>query len=182
MSKIDHSLFSAHEHALEDAYGSCPECGSDLQLKHSKSGPFVGCTAYPACHFSKPLHDNQTATLKTIDGTECPKCSSQLAIKKGRYGMFIGCTNFPECQYIEHVQSHEQTSITCPKCKKGSLIERTNKYGKRFFACDDYPKCRYVVNFTPLAQSCPRCGWGIMIDKKGVVQCPQPMCGYKEEK
>lgn len=33
MSKIDHSLFSAHEHALEDAFGDCPDCGKPLHIK-----------------------------------------------------------------------------------------------------------------------------------------------------
>ena len=181
MSKIDHSLFSAHEHALEDAYGPCPKCGQSLQVRHGKSGPFIGCSGYPGCDFIKPLHEHQTTTLKEIAGTSCPECASPLAIKKGRYGMFIGCTNFPDCHHIEQIKQQHETAITCPQCNEGELIERTNKYGKRFFACNHYPQCRYVVNSPPVAESCPKCGWGILLDKKGKRHCPQSDCDYTAE-
>ncbi len=29
----------------------CPECGAKLVLRHSRRGPFVGCSAYPKCHY-----------------------------------------------------------------------------------------------------------------------------------
>lgn len=180
MSKIDHSLFEAHEHALEHQYGPCPDCGQELRIRNSKSGPFIGCSGYPDCHYAKPLHDNQTTTLKVIEDSHCPECGSSMAIKKGRYGMFIGCTNFPACHHIENAKPQTDTSVTCPKCQQGHLLDRTNKYGKRFFACNRYPECRYVVNFAPVEKSCPDCGWAILVEKKGRLVCPQPLCGYKE--
>lgn len=180
MSKIDHSLFSAHEHALEDSFGPCPECGQQLKLKRGKTGAFIGCSDYPTCDYTRPLHDQQISTLKLIDNSHCPECGSQMAIKKGRFGMFIGCSNFPACHHIEKIQQQHDTSVPCPQCESGKLIEKTNRYGKRFFSCDHYPKCRYVVNFEPIAQSCPKCGWGILIKKKGQLSCPQTNCDYKE--
>ena len=44
-NKIDHQLFSAHEHALEQQ--ACPKCQSEqregaLHLSHVKHGPFCG--------------------------------------------------------------------------------------------------------------------------------------------
>lgn len=177
MSKIDSSLFSGPS----QADGTCPECDAPLHIRQGKAGPFVGCSAYPSCTFSKPLHDNHTTVLKEIAGTDCPECGCTMAIKKGRYGMFIGCTNFPACHHIEPIKTQQDTQITCPKCQKGHMLERTNKYGKRFFACDDYPACRYVVNFPPIAQSCPECGWQLLINKKGKVCCPQPACDYQQE-
>ncbi|MCG6295251.1 topoisomerase DNA-binding C4 zinc finger domain-containing protein, partial [Vibrio vulnificus] len=44
-SKIDRTLFSAHEHALE--HTPCPQCGGELVLKHGKHGAFLGCNQYP---------------------------------------------------------------------------------------------------------------------------------------
>lgn len=175
MSKIDHSLFDGPAHD----FGTCPECENPLQIRNGKTGPFIGCSAYPTCTFSKPLHDNQTTVLKEIPQTACPDCGAVMAIKNGRYGMFIGCTNFPECHHIEPIKTQEDTELSCPKCKKGHIIERTNKYGKRFYACDNYPTCRYVVNFAPVAGTCPDCGWQLLIKKKGQVCCPQPLCDYK---
>ena len=34
----------------------CPECGSLLTQRKGKYGPFIGCTAYPQCRFTRPLH------------------------------------------------------------------------------------------------------------------------------
>lgn len=185
MSKIDHSLFKADEHALEEAYGLCPDCNQKLQLKRSKAGPFIGCSAYPSCEFTKPLHENETSQLKLIEGSSCKKCASQLAIKKGRFGLFIGCTNFPECDFIESIKQQDKTNLACPECNNGSLLKRANKYGKSFYACDQFPKCKYAVNFPPVDSSCPKCGWTIMLEKKMADGlrwiCPQKHCNHKTE-
>ena len=37
MSKIDHHLFSAHEHAFERE--PCPQCGAELVIRQGKHGP-----------------------------------------------------------------------------------------------------------------------------------------------
>ena len=183
MSKIDHSLFSAHEHALEEAFGLCPECGAKLHLKHGKSGKFIGCSQYPNCSYTKPLHETETTELKKIEGSHCPECDSQLAIKKGRYGLFIGCSNFPECHHIEPIKKESDTKLTCPLCKEGHLVKRTNKYGKNFFACSEFPSCKYAVNHPPVNKTCPKCSWPIMTEKtthqSKVLQCPQRTCLFK---
>ncbi|MCV2886571.1 topoisomerase DNA-binding C4 zinc finger domain-containing protein [Aestuariibacter sp. AA17] len=183
MSKIDHSLFKASEHALENAFGTCPLCDAQLRIRNSKNGRFIGCTHYPECTFSKPLHETETTQLKVIDGSSCPECQQALAIKKGRFGLFIGCTAFPECHHIETVKQQSDTEVACPKCKKGKLIKRTNKYGKTFYACNQYPHCKYLLNSKPVAKSCEACGWAVMIEKNttnGVVcLCPQKDCQHK---
>ena len=185
MSKIDHSLFSAHEHALEQAYGQCPECQSQLQIKHGKSGAFLGCSTYPACHFSKPLHEYESAVIKQLDGASCPECGGDLAIKKGRFGFFVGCSQFPICHYHANFQEKHSTDVTCPSCQSGKLVERNNKYGKTFYACDAYPKCKYVLNHNPVAQACPDCGWLVLVKKQTakhtLLECPQKSCGYTQE-
>lgn len=184
MSKIDHSLFAANAHALEAAYGRCPECDQALAIKHGKSGPFLGCSGYPECHFSKPLHEHEDATLKLIDGSECPLCHAVLAVKRGRYGLFIGCSQFPVCHYIEKLNTQEDSKITCPQCKQGHLVKRINKYGKHFYACDQYPKCKYLLNAEPVAESCPSCGFKLLQQRsvKGrmEISCANKTCNYKK--
>ncbi|TRY28930.1 topoisomerase DNA-binding C4 zinc finger domain-containing protein [Aliiglaciecola sp. M165] len=180
MSKIDHSLFAAHEHALEGNFGECPECNGKLAVRRGKTGAFLGCEHYPSCHFSKPLHDNHTEEIKQIEGSECPDCGKVLSIKKGRYGLFIGCSGFPDCHHIEGVKQQTDVHVHCPKCATGKLIQRTNKYGKTFYSCDAYPKCKYLLNHKPVAKSCPKCHWAVMVEKqKGeqrIFQCPQKNC------
>ncbi len=183
MTKPSPDLFEPNENAVDKTLEPCPDCGAELVIRNSKSGPFIGCSTYPDCNFIRNMGDNQVAVVKLLDQPACPECNSQLAVKNGRYGMFIGCTDFPACKYIAHLDEEEDTGVPCPSCKKGELFQRNNRYGKTFYACDAYPKCKYVVNFKPVLQSCPQCQWQILIEKqtaKGLqLQCPQKSCKYK---
>lgn len=186
MSNSDKTLFTRHEHALDKTDEICPECASKLQIKHGKSGAFLGCSNYPNCQYSKQLHEHERVEDKILAGSECPLCQSLLAVKQGRYGMFIGCTNYPECHYIEEDKAKE-AGVACPQCKKqgkqGELHEKTNRFGKVFYGCDQYPQCKYIVNYPPVAQLCPECSWSILVKRKmaagEVLICPQKHCHYK---
>jgi ssDNA-binding Zn-finger/Zn-ribbon topoisomerase 1 len=41
---------------MTDAKLTCPECGSPMQLRNSKFGPFYGCTRYPDCTAAHGAH------------------------------------------------------------------------------------------------------------------------------
>jgi len=205
MAKIDHSLFSADQHALDEAYGKCPECAGQLILKHANKSSFLACQNYPACKHTQQLHKNDVTVLKVMDGTTCPECAEPLAVKKGRYGMFIGCTGFPDCHFIAtrdmvtkdgvvksntntaDANGNEQSAValSCPKCRHGTLVKRQNKFGKYFYACDDYPKCKYMVNSLPVDKACESCGWKVLVQvdknhpEKGLM-CPQVNCQHKQ--
>ncbi|WP_458735808.1 DNA topoisomerase family protein [Zobellella taiwanensis] len=178
MSKIDHSLFSVQQGGGQDE--RCPRCGSLLQLRQGKHGPFLGCASYPGCDYLRPLrvieHDEDIE--KVLDGSACPLCAHPLAIRKGRYGLFIGCTHYPDCHYVADVNDQGNSDPLCPACGRGHLVARTSRYGKRFYACDAYPGCRYVINEKPVATACPDCGFGILAERRGQVYCPNKGCGY----
>ncbi len=186
MSSSEKPLFTRHEHALEKVDESCPECGSELQIKRGKSGAFLGCSAYPKCHYSKPLYEHERVEDKILEGSECPLCQHLLAVKQGRYGMFIGCTNYPKCHYIEE-EKPKDAGVACPQCKKqgkkGELNKKTNRFGKVFYACDQYPQCKYIVNYPPVAKTCPQCSWSILVKRSmamgEILVCPQKQCNYK---
>lgn len=179
MNDSQRRLFTAQQNPID----SCPECGADTVIRHSKSGPFIGCSQYPNCQFTRPLNDHQVHTVKLLDNPSCPQCQAQLAVKNGRFGMFIGCTNFPECNYIANMNAEQDTGVTCPKCTQGQLLQRSNRYGKTFFACNAYPKCKYTVKLKPVARRCPQCDWPILVEKKTATgvswQCPQKSCDYQ---
>jgi putative DNA topoisomerase len=176
------ALFNQHEHALEKAYEVCPMCGAELHLKNSKSGPFWGCSQYPVCTYTRALNEQERIEDQVLAGSECPECGSLLAVKQGRYGIFIGCTNYPECHHIEE-EKPKEALVACPKCKKGELQERISRFGKTFYSCDQYPSCKYIVNYPPVAQTCPECAWPILVKRqmaKGeILMCPQKKCTYK---
>lgn len=166
-SKIDNELFSAHEHALETEH--CPQCGGQLQMKYGKRGAFLGCDHYPECGFMRPLQQNDGHVVKAL-GVACPECGQELVLRQGRYGMFIGCSYYPECHHIESIEKHHQpeseVQLTCPECRKGHIVERNNRFGKVFYSCDNYPKCRFAINQQPVSGACETCGYPLLVKKK----------------
>lgn len=182
MSDSDTPLFTKHEQALEGAREPCPKCGSDIVIKHGKSGPFLGCTSYPECDFTRPIVEHERIEDKELTGTSCPKCGHTLAVKQGRYGMFIGCTNFPVCDHIEDTNQQDDVGIACPSCHSGELLEKANRFGKIFYACNQYPKCKYVVNHPPVEGKCQKCQFPLLIKRQMAagekLQCAQKKCGH----
>ena len=167
----------------------CPDCGAELHIRNSKQGAFLGCTRYPECDYLRPLHE-KSEIKKVLSGTCCPLCSEELVLKQGRYGLFIGCSAYPECEYTAQLtdppkEDEESLHITCPSCKKGELIQRQSRYGKTFYACDNYPTCKYAVNDKPVNEFCPDCHWPILVERKTAatfrIICPKKGCGYRSK-
>ncbi|UJF20082.1 topoisomerase DNA-binding C4 zinc finger domain-containing protein [Vibrio sp. SS-MA-C1-2] len=172
-------LFSMHEHALNDKI--CPVCQGQLSIRHGKNGPFLGCENYPSCHYIGSLNHNDGHIVKELD-IPCPECQQYLVLRQGRYGMFVGCSAYPECHHIEPIDKPDETEIPCPVCHKGELIERKSRYGKRFYACNCYPKCQFAINFKPVLGHCQECGFGVLMEKKlasGMkLQCADKKCHH----
>ncbi|PIT40394.1 DNA topoisomerase I [Snodgrassella alvi] len=171
----------------------CPKCGAhQLQIKFGKRGRFIACSGYPDCDYTRNVNETAEEAAKAaeeptiVEGRSCPKCDGQLVYKRGRYGKFIGCANYPKCKYIEPLEKPKDTGIECPKCHKGSLIERKSRYGKLFYSCNTYPDCDYAVWNPPINEPCPQCAWPILTIKttkrRGTEKvCPQKECGYTEQ-
>jgi len=85
---------------------ACPQCGSPLRERSSKYGPFLGCTNYPECRYTRDLGKSQgnIASDPDVKGEEiCPECGSLLKKRKGRYGEFMGCTGYPQCRFTRQI-------------------------------------------------------------------------------
>ena len=182
MSKIDQQLFSSHEHALEKEYELCPKCGSELSVKNSKNGGFIGCNNYPSCDYTRPLVQHESIDTQVIDGSSCPECGNDLAVKSGRFGIFIGCTHYPECKHIEkHDQEEAGKEITCPICKQGHVEHRTSRFGKTFYGCSEYPDCDFVLWGKPIEEKCPECKSMLIkkfLKKGNTIDCSNKECKY----
>lgn len=139
-----------------------------------------------------PLLENAQEKMEKIPpkfvDEYCPKCGSQLVVRRGRYGEFIACSGFPECKYIKKDNEEEEQlvtlDITCPKCKKGKFVERITKRGrlkgKRFYACDNYPKCKYIVVNKPVDEICPDCKGILTTDGENII-CENKECNYSRK-
>ncbi|MFH4415991.1 MAG: type I DNA topoisomerase [Neisseriaceae bacterium] len=180
---------SRKEVTTQDIEEVCPQCQKhQLQIKYGRWGRFIACPDYPECSYTRPMDQAQgegDQELNVLDGKLCPQCGGQLVYKRGRYGKFIGCANYPQCKHIEPLKKPRDTGVACPKCKKGTLLEKKSHRGKPFFGCSAYPTCDYAIWNTPLNESCPKCGWPILTVKttkrKGSEKvCPQKSCDFSE--
>lgn len=170
----------------------CPNCGKPMVLRSSKTGSqFLGCSGFPECKTAMSLNvmqemeeaerGNSTQAANQICEEKCEKCNSDMVFKTGPYGKYMECTN-PNCKHRKPYR--KSTGVTCPKCGKGTIIERKSKRGTVFFGCDKYPDCDFVLWNEPTGETCPQCGSLLVkkILKKGnVISCSNIKCNYKKQ-
>jgi DNA topoisomerase-1 len=77
-----------------------------------RSGPFLGCSAYPKCRSTKPMPDDLREALKdrlppsaprkptpqVAVSETCPQCGGPMKLRPGRRGYFLGCAKYPKCK------------------------------------------------------------------------------------
>lgn len=100
----------------------CPKCQKGtLVVRQNGKGKFFGCSNYPACSYTEPIHT-------------CPECFNGNLVLNPAIG-FYTCDN-GECD-------HEQAA--CQKCN-ALMVKRQNKTTKEYFmGCSNYSKgCRYT--------------------------------------
>jgi DNA topoisomerase-1 len=107
---------------MEELDEQCPQCGRPLILRSGRFGPFVSCSGFPECKFSKPF------VKKT--GALCPQCGGDLLERKTRKRgkLFYGCANYPTCNFATW---DRPVAGPCPTC--GGLV--TVAQGKQVAAC-----------------------------------------------
>lgn len=162
----------------------CPECGKHLITRFGKFGKFVGCSGYPECKYMRKIDkDGNTAVAQEpeiVEGRTCPKDDGILVIREGRYGKFISCKNYPKCKFIENIDKpsdeENSSSILCPECKTGHIVNKKNRYGNWFYACNNYPKCKTLFNHPVIDEKCPECKYGVLMRKTTKSKGEQIVC------
>lgn len=134
--------------------------------------------------FSKEV-DHAQSQLKDVQvkdklaGFNCSICGAPMVIKMGRYGKFDACSRFPACRNTKAIV--QKIGVTCPKCKKGQVIVRRSRRGRKFYGCSRYPKCDFVSWYKPISRKCPKDGH-FLVEKRtrGGYQVVCPNHDYKE--
>jgi DNA topoisomerase I len=165
---------------------SCPDCGKEMVIKLGRRGKFLACSGFPDCRHTEPLNNGseQETEEPVMSDRTCDKCGAGMLIKNGRYGKFLACSAYPDCKNIQPLVKPKALGISCPQCREGELQEKKSRYGKIFYSCNRYPKCKYALWDQPLAQACPSCNFPVIVEKttkrEGTVhKCPQEDCDYK---
>ncbi|WP_316347564.1 type I DNA topoisomerase [Desulfuromonas acetoxidans] len=161
----------------------CPECGKELVIKLGRSGKFLACSGFPDCRHTEPLEGGDQEEPE-VSEEKCDKCGAPMLIKMGRYGKFLACSAYPDCKNIQPLVKPKALGITCPQCKEGELMEKKSRYGKIFYSCNRYPKCKYALWDQPMEKPCPKCGFELTVEKTtkryGTVhKCPQENCDWE---
>ncbi|HKL48345.1 MAG TPA: type I DNA topoisomerase [Desulfuromonadales bacterium] len=178
---------SKEEVTTEKTDKVCPECGKELVIKLGRAGRFLACSGFPDCRHTEPLGGEEGEKEEPVLTDEkCEKCGSAMQVKQGRYGKFLGCSAYPECKNIQPLVKPKALGIECPECKEGEMMEKKSRYGKTFFSCNRYPKCKYALWDPPKTEPCPKCKWPLTVIKTtkryGTVQkCPREDCDYQNE-
>lgn len=165
---------------------SCPKCDRPMAIKSGRNGIFLACTGFPECrnttNFTRDEKGNivveASAEPRKDEGT-CEKCGRPMAVKNGKFGSFVACTGYPECKNI-WTPKPVSTGVACPeKNCRGMLVERRSKKGKKFYACNQYPKCRFATWDDPFDEACPECGTPVLSIKRPKNSAPSLACRKK---
>lgn len=73
---------------------ACPKCGKPLFMQASKRGLFIGCSGYPECDYTRPLHA-ATAEGDNILGKD-PASGLDVKLLAGRFGPYVQIGEMPE--------------------------------------------------------------------------------------
>jgi len=164
----------------------CPECGKKLVIKLGRRGKFIACSGFPDCRYTAPLNGESKEPEEVVESDQkCDKCGATMLIKNGRYGKFLACSGYPDCKNIQPLEKPKSTGVTCPECREGEIQEKKSRYGKIFYSCNRYPKCKYALWNEPVEQPCPKCHHPLTTRKvtkrEGTMRvCPIKECGFKE--
>jgi len=170
----------------------CPECGSGLIMRFGRFGPFVACSNYPDCKYTRNVDEAPPSESPAAEEEipPCEICGKPMALKRSRFGTFYGCTGYPECKGIRKTgpkpAAPVPTGVPCPECKQGEIVEKRSHRGKTFWSCNRYPDCKFSLWKKPIAQDCPQCGAPFLLEKvtkrHGTQYvCNTEGCGYVED-
>lgn len=141
----------------------------------------------------KKFYDDFAHTLETaeksMDGVKikipdvetdviCERCGRRMVIKSGKFGKFLACPGFPECRNTKPIVV--ETAGECPKCG-GKILQKKSKSGRKYFGCENNPKCDFMTWDEPSSEKCPNCGKTLFKKKGGVLACITENCGYEKQ-
>jgi DNA topoisomerase-1 len=104
----------------------------------------------------------------------CPNCGRKMIIKSGRFGKFAACPAYPECKTTMTLDRDGKVAAPAEKAEEpvvegmqceicgGPVVLKKGRFGE-FYACKDYPKCRFTrQKARKIGVACPKCGGDIV--------------------
>lgn len=163
---------------------ACDKCGSQMVIRWGRNGRFLACSGFPKCRNTKPYESDEEGNIvvaeEEVTDEVCEKCGAKMAVKSGRRGRFLACTAYPECSNTRPVPIGVKCPV--PDCP-GQLVERRSKRNLTFYACNQFPNCKYTLWEKPKTERCEQCREAVpVVSKAGgataVIGCPRQDCPY----
>ena len=176
---------------------NCPSCEKQLHIKMGKNGPFLACSGYPDCSYTRDYERDEKGVITPVESAAgevtdkiCDKCKRPMVIRRGKYGDFLACSGYPDCKNTQSLNTGggtaSATGVKCPeKGCDGELMEKRSKRGKVFYGCNKYPDCTFAIWDKPVDKPCPACDAPFLVEKstkkKGTyLKCLTKDCGHEE--
>lgn len=107
----------------------CPKCAAVLKQTVGRYGPFIACTGYPNCKFTRAISA----------GFSCPECKDHdVVVKSYKNTKFLACSNYPKCKFTAP-ENVEKTP--CKKCDWPFLVPKTGPDKNTTLSCHN-KKCK----------------------------------------
>lgn len=128
---------------------TCPLCESEMIVRYSKAGAFLGCTKFPDCKGLRQMPGeagDADADIPEGELVSCPACGAPMQRKTSKYGEFLACSGYPVCKQSLPLGKDGKPlplpdiKMDCEKCGAAMAV----KMGKNgpFLACSGYPECK----------------------------------------
>ena len=73
--------------------------------------------------------------------------------------------------------------VPCPRCSGGQIVQRTSADARTFYACNQWPRCKFTSSYKPLLGKCPECSSPYLVARqmksRHWVECPNKDCGWR---
>ena len=176
---------------------NCPQCSKELTIKVGKNGPFLACSGYPDCTYSRDYSRDEKGKIQPIElpldeetDLVCDTCGSPMVVKQGKYGKFLACSRYPDCRHTQSLNGNgagEDTGVNCPVngCS-GHIVQKQSRRGKIFYGCSQFPQCDFATWDKPVPHPCSKCGASFLVEKstkrKGTYYaCTTKGCDFEAE-
>lgn len=180
-----------------------PKCNNSVKNRYSQlhfDRGVIGMSDYydkftnglPDSDARKTFHGNNASfsvnefAEPILSDEKCENCGLPMLVKEVRSGKYLACSGHPACNNIQPLVRPKNTYIACPECKEGELIRKQMNSGKVFYACNNYPHCKFSLWDPCVESTCPKCEFPLLVIKmdkrKGEqLKCPKEDCDYTSE-
>lgn len=138
---------------------TCDKCGSGMELREGKYGPYYACTSFPKCARLIPAAEAQAKLAG--------KASKEFDAAPTSAGAAKGGRSSTAARKVSARKTSATVAADGPTCSVcgAPMIKRKSATGE-FYGCSAFPNCRQTM---PIGTTtpCPECKTGHMVERKG---------------